>query len=68
MREILNTTDMFKATLVQQMLEGHGISCALLDAHIGSIYGGIGGMAARLMVSDEDYSRAIQLIKEAEES
>jgi hypothetical protein len=66
MKQILYSQDLFKMNIIKHMLEENGIFCAIFDMRTSQ--GGLGlvNPQARLMVNDEDFERALELIKEAE--
>lgn len=66
MKEITRSHDSFKLNLMQQLLESEGIYAIIMDAHVGGLYHGIGNMYPRLMVSDDDVQRALEIIQKAE--
>lgn len=66
MKEIFTDPDLFKVKLIQQYLAQEGIDAVLMDEHIGGLYHGIGTMAPRLMVLDEDFDLALKVLGELE--
>lgn len=66
MKEIARTPDAFKLSIMKQLLESHGIYAVIMDEHVGSLYHGIATMTPRLMVPDDDFEEALEIIKEAE--
>lgn len=67
MREILRTENVFELKILQQFLEGHDIQAVILDEHTGTLMSGIGNILPRLMVLEEDFEQAKELITEHEE-
>ena len=67
MKEITRDNDLFKLSLMKQLLESRGIHAVIMDEHVGGLYHGVGNMYPRLMVSDDDVDEALAIIKEVEE-
>lgn len=63
MKEILRHENMFRLRVVRQFLADHDIEAVILDEHSGTLMSGIGNILPRLMVLDEDYGRAVELIE-----
>lgn len=63
--ELVRSNDLVHLSWVQAMLTAAGIPFLLADAHISSVEGGIGAFPRRLLVSEEDRQRALQLLAEA---
>ncbi|HEY3916256.1 MAG TPA: DUF2007 domain-containing protein [Stellaceae bacterium] len=66
MRELLRTNDSVRLSYLQAMLVSAGIEAVILDSHTSIIEGSIGAIPRRLMVKDEDETRARDVIKELE--
>jgi hypothetical protein len=62
MEEILRTNDQILISYVQSLLADEGIDCLVFDTHTSIIEGSIGAIPRRLMVIDEDASRAKHLL------
>lgn len=67
MKELLRTNDVVKLSWVQATLQGSGIESLVLDTHTSIVEGSIGAIQRRVMVADEDLSRARRLLAEAGE-
>lgn len=65
MRAILKTTDMVTIDYAANLLGQEGIESVIFDAHSCVMDGSTGFMPRRLMVLDEDYSRALALLRVA---
>lgn len=63
MKELLSTNDVVYLSFVQDLLHQGGIDFALFDANMSIIEGSIGILPRRVMVSDELYDEALQLIE-----
>jgi hypothetical protein len=64
MTELLSTSDVVRLSYLRAVLRDAGIETVVLDTGAGSLWGS--AIAQRLMVADEDFSRAKQLIASAE--
>ena len=53
-----------EADLDRLALEAEGIDAIIFDAEANSFFGGGGLISVRLMVLDEDYDRAVQILNE----
>jgi hypothetical protein len=58
MIELLRTNDLVHLSWASAVLRSHGIEPLLLDHHAAAIEGSIGAIPRRLMVADDDASRA----------
>jgi hypothetical protein len=67
MKEIIRTNDAVKLSWLSVLLADAGIEALVLDTHTSIIEGSIGAIPRRLMVSDEDYLRARQVLQGAGE-
>ena len=67
MKDIFYTNDLVKLSWVQALLADAGVACVVLDVHTSVIEGSIGAIPRRLVVSDEDFERARQVMKDAGE-
>jgi len=67
MREILRTNDVVKLSWIQALLADAGIETVLLDVHTSIIEGSIGAIPRRLTVVDDDYARALRVLRAAGE-
>ena len=64
MRELLRTNDTVRLSWLQAMLASAGIEAVILDTHTSIIEGSIGAIPRRLMVHDDDETRARTVLKE----
>jgi len=53
-----------QADLARLALQADGIEAVIFDAEANSFFGGGGLISVRLMVLDEDFERAAQILKE----
>ncbi|HEV8016557.1 MAG TPA: DUF2007 domain-containing protein [Stellaceae bacterium] len=66
MRELLRTNDSVRLSWLQAMLASAGIEAVILDTHTSIIEGSIGAIPRRLMVREEDETRARAVLKDVE--
>ncbi len=64
MRELLRTTDPVTISWATATLEAEGIGAFVFDRHTSLIEGSVMAITQRVMVADEDYSRARRLMRE----
>ena len=67
MRELLRTNDSVRLSWLQAMLASAGIEAVILDTHTSIIEGSIGAIPRRLMVREEDETRARVVMNDIEE-
>lgn len=67
MKELLRTNDIVKLSWLEALMADAGIETLVLDLHTSIVEGSIGILPRRLMVSDTDYLRARQLLRDAGE-
>ena len=65
MRAILKTTDSVVISYAANLLSQEGIESIVFDAHASIMDGSVGILPRRLMVADEDSSRAQSLLRVA---
>lgn len=63
MRAVLKTTDMLVADFAANLLSQEGIESVVFDTHASVMDGSMGFLPRRLMVADDDYSRAEALLR-----
>jgi hypothetical protein len=59
-RELLRTGDIVRLSFLEALLADAGIDSIVLDRNTGSVF--LGAVEPRLMVADEDFSRARWLV------
>ncbi|GGL56712.1 putative signal transducing protein [Wenxinia marina] len=64
MRELLRTNDPTVLAFATALLEGEGIDCFPLDVNMSVLEGSIGILPRRLMVRDEDLTRAERAMRD----
>jgi len=67
MKELLRTTDVVHLSFVRALLTDAGIETIVLDTHTSILEGSIGILPRRLMVDEDDHSRARWVLVEAGE-
>jgi hypothetical protein len=65
MKELLRTNDPVLLSWVQVLLRGENIETFILDSHTSVLEGSAGAILRRLVVADDDYARARQLVTDA---
>jgi len=64
MKQLLSTTDPTIIAFAKALLQGEGIDCFEMDVNMSVLEGGIGLFPRRLMVVDDDLSRALRVMKD----
>ncbi|HUB44527.1 MAG TPA: DUF2007 domain-containing protein [Acetobacteraceae bacterium] len=67
MRVIATSNDPVRLSFLVALLADAGIRATVLDQHMSVVEGSIGAIPRRLMVAEEDYSRARRVLMEAGE-
>jgi len=67
MRVITTSNDPVRLSFLTALLADAGIEATLLDQHMSVVEGSIGAIPRRLMVAEDDYSRARRVLLEAGE-
>jgi hypothetical protein len=65
MRAVLKTLDPVVLNYAANLLSQEGIESVIFDTHASVMDGSMGFLPRRLMVSDEDFSRAVELLRDA---
>jgi Putative prokaryotic signal transducing protein len=65
MRELLRSNDLVHLSWARAMLAAEGIDSVLLDDHVSGVEGSIGAIPRRLMVAEENFERAEQVLERA---
>jgi hypothetical protein len=66
MKELLRTNNLVYLSFAQAVLKDAGIETLLFDAHMSVMDGSIGALPRRLMVADQEFTRAQKLLADAE--
>ena len=67
MKEIARSTDPVRLSFLTALLSDGGITAILFDTHASIVQGSIGVLPQRLMVAEDDYDEAVEILKSAEE-
>jgi len=67
MKELLRTNDIVRLSWLQALLADSGVATVVFDVHTSVVEGSIGILPRRLVVSDEDWPRARQVLLDAGE-
>lgn len=67
MRELIRTTDPVFLSWLIAMLAGDGIEALVLDTHTSVLEGSVSAIPRRVMVANDDFSRARRLLEDAGE-
>ena len=65
MREIVRTNDAVLITAIEALLKGAGIQHMVLDQHMSVLDGSLGMLPRRIVVEDDQVSRARRLLVDA---
>ena len=65
MREIVRTNDAVLITAIEALLNGAGIQHMVLDQHMSVLDGSLGMLPRRIVVDDDQVSRARRLLVDA---
>ena len=65
MRELLRTNDLVLVSAVEALLDGADIGHMVLDQNMSIIEGSLGVLPRRLLVGDDDFAAARQLLTDA---
>jgi hypothetical protein len=68
MRAVATSNDPVRLSFLTALLADAGIDSVLLDQHMSATEGSIGAIPRRLMVAEDDYSRARRVLSEAGEA
>jgi hypothetical protein len=66
MKELLRTNNLVYLSFAQAVLKDAGVETVLFDGHMSVMDGSIGALPRRLMVADQEFSRAQKLLADAE--
>ncbi|MEK9661389.1 MAG: DUF2007 domain-containing protein [Alphaproteobacteria bacterium] len=67
MRELVRSNDPVRLSWLQALLADAGIGCAVFDVHASVLEGSASAIMRRLVVDDDDWSRAHRLLVDAGE-
>lgn len=64
MKDVLRTTDPTQLAFAKALLSGEDIAWFELDVHMSVLEGSIGVLPRRLMVTDDDWEEAAEILRE----
>ena len=67
MRVVATSNDPIRLSFLTSLLADAGIAVVLLDLHASIMDGSVGAVPRRLMVREEDWSRAMRILTDARE-
>jgi hypothetical protein len=65
MRELIRTNDLVLLSYASHVLEEEGITPYVFDNHMSAMEGSIGALPRRLMVEEDDFTRAAWVLGNA---
>ncbi len=65
MKELIRSNDPVLLSFTSALLKEHDIETVLFDTHMSVLEGSIGAIPRRLMVLDEDFDEAVNIMREA---
>jgi len=68
MQVLVKSNDPIRLSFLVSLLRDAGIEAELLDSHVSAVEGSIGAFPRRLVVSDDDASRARRILQDAGET
>jgi hypothetical protein len=66
-KEIARSTDPVRLSFLTALLADGGVTAILFDTHASIVQGSLGVLPQRLMVVDDEYDEAVEILKSAEE-
>ncbi|MDY0883511.1 DUF2007 domain-containing protein [Dongia soli] len=66
MRELTRSNDPIRLSFLTSLLSEAGIESVILDSHTSIVQGSLNMLEQRLMVAEQDLSRATRLMRDAE--
>lgn len=64
MKELFRTNDMVLISYLEHRLREEGIEPLTLDGHMSVLEGSIGVLPRRIMVSEDDHDRAVEVLSD----
>lgn len=65
MKTLLKTNDAVLISFVESLLNEADINHAVLDAHMSVMEGSLGVLPRRVLVDDDEWDRAVEIVSEA---
>ncbi len=63
MKQLLQTNDLVLISYLEALLRDAGIESIVLDAHASTVEGQISAIPRRVMVAEEDFDRANEILR-----
>ncbi len=67
MKELLRTNDMIRLSWLSALLRDAGIDAIVLDGHASVVEGSVNAIQRRIMVFDDHWQEARQVLEDADE-
>ena len=67
MKELLRTNDMIRLSWLSALLKDAGIDAIVLDGHASVVEGSVNAIQRRIMVFDDHWQEARQVLEDADE-
>ena len=67
MKELLRTNDMIRLSWLSALLKDAGIDAIVLDGHTSVVEGSVNAIQRRIMVLDDHWQEASQVLEDADE-
>ena len=67
MKELLRTNDMIRLSWLSALLKDAGIDAIVLDGHTSVVEGSVNAIQRRIMVLDDHWQEARQVLEDADE-
>ncbi|MDP7540415.1 MAG: DUF2007 domain-containing protein [Alphaproteobacteria bacterium] len=67
MKELLRTNDMIRLSWLSALLKDAGIDAIVLDGHASVVEGSVNAIQRRIMVLDDHWQEASQVLEDADE-
>ncbi|MDP6012733.1 MAG: DUF2007 domain-containing protein [Alphaproteobacteria bacterium] len=67
MKELLRTNDMIRLSWLSALLKDAGIDAIVLDGHTSVVEGSVNAIQRRIMVFDDHWQEARQVLEDADE-
>ena len=68
MKELFRSNDMVLISFLEHRLHEEGIETLMLDSHMSVMEGSLGVLPRRMMVAEEDHTRALVILDEVRQT
>jgi hypothetical protein len=65
LRELVRTNDLVLISFIESLLESANFDYFVADRHMSAVEGSLGFLPRRILVTEEDFTRARRLLSEA---